>query len=231
MMARKNNMLRQRPERLRGAGRATAGFTLIETMMALLILVLLTGVVASGIPVASQTYTKAVDASNAQVALTTTAAKLRDELGLAQDVFFPTTGGDERNVEFFKTSDGYWAKIENPGANQKGLYVQAYYGVPDASSSAPDYGMTKIEGTNGHYPLIPESAIVGDIKVTFGKSATTGEDGNETEPAVSGITYNYKTGTFTVNNLTATYGVTGTSLGTAGGTTTDGKLYVRAALY
>ena len=224
-MARKNNMLRRRPERLQGAGRATAGFTLIETMMALLILVLLTGVVASGIPVASQTYTKAVDASNAQVALTTTAAKLRDELGLAQDVFFPTTGGDERNVEFFKTSDGYWAKIENPGANEKGLYVQAYYGVPDASSSAPDYGMTKIASTNGRYPLIPESAIVGDIKVTFGA------DGSETEPVVSGITYNYKTGTFTVNNLTATYGVTGTSLGTAGGTTTDGKLYVRAALY
>ena len=225
-MARKQNIQQrwlgfgQRGRSEQGATRAVAGFTLVETMMALIILMLLTAVVASGIPVASQTYTKAVDASNAQVALTTTAAKLREELSLAQDVFFVRAGeGTEREVKLFKTSDGYWATIENPTGDEKGLYVQAYYGVPDETIGTAPYGMVKIPADkNGRYPLIPDSAMVGNLKVTLDATKTPN------------ITYNYETGVFTVNGLTVTQSGTNTELGTAG-SSTYGKLYIRAALY
>ena len=213
MAARACNIKTQRPNR------ANAGFTLVETMLALTILLLLTAVVASGIPVASRTYTKVVDASNAQAALTTTAAKLRSELSLAQDVFFARNGsGSERDVVFYKTSDGYWAKIVNPDEDkgQKGLYIQAYAGTPKQNGSPDDYGLAKY---NEPVPLIPDSAMVGNLKVTC-----------------ENITYNYETGVFTVNGLKVTGQIEGESktLGTVGDgsdSDTDGKLLIRAALY
>ena len=213
MAARACNIKTQRPNR------ANAGFTLVETMLALTILLLLTAVVASGIPVASRTYTKVVDASNAQAALTTTAAKLRSELSLAQDVFFARGGsGSERDVVFYKTSDGYWAKIVNPDEDkgQKGLYIQAYAGTPQNDSKDENYGLVKYDKP---IPLIPDSAMVGNLKVTC-----------------ENITYNYETGVFTVNGLKVTGQIEGESktLGTVGDgsdSDTDGKLLIRAALY
>ena len=213
MAVRACNIKTQRPNR------ANAGFTLVETMLALTILLLLTAVVASGIPVASRTYTKVVDASNAQAALTTTAAKLRSELSLAQDVFVVRGGsGSERDVVFYKTSDGYWAKIVNPDEDegQKGLYIQAYAGTPNQNGSPDDYGLEKYDKP---IPLIPDSAMVGNLKVTCGD-----------------ITYNYETGVFTVNDLKVTGQIEGESkiLGTVGDgsdSVTDGKLLIRAALY
>jgi prepilin-type N-terminal cleavage/methylation domain-containing protein len=215
MAVRACNIKTQRPNR------ANAGFTLVETMLALTILLLLTAVVASGIPVASRTYTKVVDASNAQAALTTTAAKLRSELSLAQDVFFAREGdgSGEREVVFYKTSDGYWAKIVNPDEDkgQKGLYIQAYAGTPSQTGNlSANYGL---EPYPDLIPLIPDSAMVGNLKVTCGD-----------------ITYNYETGVFTVNDLKVTGQIEGESktLGTVGDgsdSDTDGKLLIRAALY
>ena len=63
-----------------------AGFSLAETMLAVLILLLVSGIVAAGIPAAKNAYEKVIIASNAQALLSTTATALRDELGTAWDV-------------------------------------------------------------------------------------------------------------------------------------------------
>ena len=63
-----------------------SGFTLAELLVTILILLMVSAVVAGGIPAASNAYSKAVDAANAQVLLSTAATALRDELGTAQDV-------------------------------------------------------------------------------------------------------------------------------------------------
>ena len=175
--------------------RVNAGFTLVETMLSLAILVLLTAVVATGVPVAYRTYTKAVDASNAEVALTTTVAMLRDELGLAQDVFYSTS---DNSVVFYKTGDGYWASIAPGEAVGQGLRKQVYQGVqPDESKGSSDnYGLTKFEEP---IPLTPDSMLANNLKVTFG-------DDNGV-----GITFDKDEGVFTVKNLRVEYIVNGES--------------------
>ncbi len=62
------------------------GFSLAETFLAMLILVMVSSVVAGGVPVAASVYYKIVDSANAQVLLSTTMTVLRDELGTAKDV-------------------------------------------------------------------------------------------------------------------------------------------------
>ena len=63
-----------------------SGFTLAETLMAVLILLMVSAVVATGIPAAANAYNKAVDAANAHVLLSTMVTALRDELGMAKEV-------------------------------------------------------------------------------------------------------------------------------------------------
>lgn len=66
--------------------RSSRGFTLAETLMAILILLMVTAIVAAGIPVASNALKKAVEASHAQVLLSTTMTALRDELTTAKNI-------------------------------------------------------------------------------------------------------------------------------------------------
>ena len=64
----------------------TAGFTLAETLLTVVILLLASGVVATGMPAAVNAYRNAIDAANAQVLLSTTVNALRNELSTARDV-------------------------------------------------------------------------------------------------------------------------------------------------
>lgn len=61
-------------------------FTLAETLVAILILLMVSSILASGIPVAKKAYDKVVVASNAEVLLSTTISALRNELGTARNV-------------------------------------------------------------------------------------------------------------------------------------------------
>lgn len=167
--------------------RKARGFSLTETLVALMIVVLLTGFVASGIPVAFNTYRQVVGSTNAQVALSTTASALRDELGMAVAVG-PTVDG----VVVYQTGDGTWVKIE-PGAN--GLVKHLYRDMPGGFdiSTATDLGTVD---------LIPEQTI---------KGAAGGEDlhvrmttGNLPGGTVGFI--GYKDGIFTVREIIVTRG-------------------------
>ena len=62
----------------------SSGFTLAETLLAILILLLVTSIVAAGIPVARTAYERVVVASNADALLSTTISALRNELGAAK---------------------------------------------------------------------------------------------------------------------------------------------------
>lgn len=62
------------------------GFSLTEMLIAMLILLLATAIVARGVPVAKETYEKTVDSANAQVLMSTVLAVLRDDVGMAETV-------------------------------------------------------------------------------------------------------------------------------------------------
>lgn len=79
------------------------GFTLAETLLAVLILLLVSGIVATGVPVARNVYYKTVLSANAQVMLSTAISSLRDELGTAWDVEVI----DEHNIMYYSADIGW----------------------------------------------------------------------------------------------------------------------------
>ena len=100
------------------------GFTLAETLLAVLILLLVATVVATGIPAAKNAYEKVVLASNAEVLLSTTISSLRNELGTARDITMPggTLDGNTntitgRNIRYYNTSRGTYSEIFVANAN------------------------------------------------------------------------------------------------------------------
>ncbi len=99
------------------------GFTLSETMIALLIMVLVFGVVTAGIPPAINALSKIVDSSNAQLLMSTTMTRMRDELGKADDVSF------SGNSISYTGSDGLKRVIESVDTgNAPGIYLNQYAG-------------------------------------------------------------------------------------------------------
>ncbi len=85
------------------------GFTLAETLLAVLILLLVSGIVARGIPVAASVYEKTVLSANAQSLLSTTVSALRDELGTAWDVQVDET---HKMVSYYSADTGNRSELE-----------------------------------------------------------------------------------------------------------------------
>ncbi len=111
--------------------RNRGGFTLAETLLAVTILLLVSAIVATGMPAAKNAYEKVVLASNAEVLLSTAASALRDELGTAWNVESRTGGG----VTYFSASTGTRTELFIDGT----IKVKEYAGATQ---------LDKLLGTN-----------------------------------------------------------------------------------
>ena len=85
-----------------------AGFTLAETLVTVLILLMVSAVVAGGVPAASNAYMKAVDAANAHVLLSTTVNALRSELVSAREV----ENKDSNTITYYNSMRGSRSMIK-----------------------------------------------------------------------------------------------------------------------
>ncbi len=85
----------------------SAGFSLAETLIVVLILLIVTAVVGAAIPTAASVFTKTVDTANAQVVLSTTMTALRDELSTVTEFEDPAGG----SYLIYKSKQG-WARLE-----------------------------------------------------------------------------------------------------------------------
>lgn len=142
------------------ATREKQGFTLVETLMALLIITMLTAIVANTLPVAKNSYEKVRDASNAQVALSTTTAALRNELGLATDV------REDGGKWYYQDASGGWARIFADGEEHPNLdpddvkpSLQKQYYQETGS------GFSELTGAVST-SLVPQKALPDGLKVT-----------------------------------------------------------------
>ena len=88
--------------------KSRAGFTLAETMLAVLILVMVASIVASGVPAAKNAYEKVVVAANARVALSTMVTALRNELTTATDV---KVDNGNKTVTYYSPERGARSRI------------------------------------------------------------------------------------------------------------------------
>ena len=121
-------------ETLKKKIKSRAGFTLAEVLMAVLILLMVSAVVAAGIPSAISAYRKVTDAANAELLLSTTMTCLRDELGTASDIDVSgttityTNSAGERTVLSLDTAS------EKPG-----IYIQEYAELLKNDSRLSDF--------------------------------------------------------------------------------------------
>lgn len=93
--------------RIRKKIKNRSGFTLAETLVAIIILLLVSSIVAEGVPVAQNAYDKVVVAANAKVMLSTAITALRNELATAQRI----TVKDNKTITYYSTDRGAMSKI------------------------------------------------------------------------------------------------------------------------
>ena len=142
------------------------GFTLAEALIAVLILLMVSAVVAAGVPAAKRAYEKVTVSANAQVLISTAASALREELGTASDVEESGTG-----VKFYSSKTGSSARIYTDGDGVIMLenYISYDGEVPESTvralvnkqTSTPDLYVT-FEGID----VGETAATVKDLHVT-----------------------------------------------------------------
>lgn len=89
------------------------GFSLAEALVATLILLMASSIVAAGIPSATRAYQKATLKANAEVALSTTISALRDELGTARSI--EPADNDTDSIIYHSSKTGNISKISKNG--------------------------------------------------------------------------------------------------------------------
>ena len=85
--------------------RSQSGFSLAETLLAVLILLLVAAMASTGISAVQNAYDKVVLGANAQAMLGTAVTALRDELGTAYNIKEPASG-DSKTITFYKSGTG-----------------------------------------------------------------------------------------------------------------------------
>lgn len=150
-----------------------AGFSLAETLLAVLILLLVSGIVAAGIPSARNAYERTVLASNADVLLSTTISALRNELGTAQDVKVE----DDTTVSYFNSAVGARSKI----SRYSGVEGEEF---EDGEIKYTWFVSPMVDGDVAA-PLISRETATGDLYVTYDTVAYDSDEGVVTFSNVS----------------------------------------------
>ena len=147
------------------------GFSLAEMLVAVLILLMVSAVVAGGVPAASNAYSKAVDAANAQVLISTAATALRDELGTARNV---SISGDKKTVRYYSADNGNYSELSLGEKDERSvIMLTSYLGenvnnsdsdVSGESASATIYGTTE---DTVQWELVSSAAITKKLGLTY----------------------------------------------------------------
>lgn len=143
-----------------------SGFTLAETLLAVLILLLVSTIVATGMPAAKNAYNKVIVAANAQLALSTAATALRDELGTAWNV----TVADSGDAVTYNSSDtGAKSRIYLYSDDDNKIYLQEYV-------KNTYFNEKENESVGAGHPLISDKAANGNLVITY-STVTKSDDG------------------------------------------------------
>ena len=138
--------------------KSRSGFTLAETLLAILILLLVSSIVAQGIPVARNVYNRVVLGANAQVLLSTTVTALRDELGTAWDV----TAGTDNSLTYFSADIGSRSKLWVDTATNT-IQIQEYVATDGLNTDTT-------HSVGSPRALVSEKAATRELRVTYNEA-------------------------------------------------------------
>lgn len=160
--------------------RGREGFTLAETLLAVLILLLVSVIVATGMPAATNAYNKVVLGANAKVMLSTAITALHDELGTAWHIEEIVDG-----LSYFSASTGAKTTIT---LNDDGtIWIEEYVSLDtDLIHDKKEATMQTEHKKKGH------ALVVDPIS---GMYITCEDDG------IKWITYDKATGIVTISGL------------------------------
>lgn len=159
-------------EKLQAKLHTRGGFTLAETLLAILILLMVTIIVMNGIPSARNAYEKVVLASNAEALLSTTITTLRNELGTAQDIKTPSPkAGDSAKagtiLTYYSPNRGASSRLYvDSGGNQE-IMFRRYYSEDGLSVEYEPTRLVSPETATGGLYVTYDSAAYSNGIVTF----------------------------------------------------------------
>ena len=143
--------------------RNRSGFSLAETLVAILILLMVSAIVAGAIPTASNVYAKTVDAANAQVLLSTVITVLRDELSNATSI----EKTDDTTIKYI---NGSYRKLvlqgESESADGPAPGIWLCIGVLSTDSTSADVVYSNPGGENSRL-LVSKEATTKNLTVKF----------------------------------------------------------------
>ena len=163
--------------------KSRAGFTLAETLVTILILLMVSSVVAAGIPAAKNAYEKVVRSANAEVLLSTSVSELRKNLVTAQNV------DAEDGALTFYSGDGEINKRIYPDPGNKGvLMVQEYIGFEEGGTTAtPRQLVTDAASTRDLYVTYKSASCDGQLVTIKGLSVYRKSQANTDEAPLTSI--------------------------------------------
>ncbi|MBR2729093.1 MAG: type II secretion system protein [Lachnospiraceae bacterium] len=163
------------------------GFTLAEMLATVLILLMVSSIVAAGIPAAVRAYEKVVRSANAEVLLSTSVSALRSELGTAREISVT----DSTVLQYYNERSGSFRSLypDNESEKRGVLTIREYLGLPEETgagtgsgtdtpgSGSGNSGGNIGTGGSGLPPrqLVTDAAATGDLYVTY--SSASVEDG------------------------------------------------------
>lgn len=176
-------------KRLRQKLHSQSGFTLTELFATIVILLLVAGVVAGGVPAAVRAYEQVVDGANAQLLLSTTMTVLRDELGQA-------TCADDSAGTSVTTTDEFGVEHTS---EPRLAYHSGNLAATSQTAVTAEIRSTK-EGIriSEHLDVAEERRPTGWSRPLVSESAAT----KPLHTEFSSITYDAAAGVFTVRGLT-----------------------------
>lgn len=138
------------------------GFTLAESLVTLLIFLMVSSIVAAGIPAAREAFVKVTRRANAETLLSTTAASLRKQLAAASEV---QAGDDGKSLLYFDSSRGIQAKLYTD-AESGVIMLQEYIAIGEAAAGSPE-AITR--------RLVTDAASTPDLFVTYEEASFAGQ--------------------------------------------------------
>lgn len=153
----------------------SSAFTLAETLVAILILLMVSSVVAAGIPAAANAYKKVVRASNAEVLLSTTISALRNELGTARILEKPSG----TNIKYYNATSGIASMIfvdDDDNTIKYQQYIKTEFSTNEENGDDGDKSVAQ--------PLVSSGLATDNLTVVYSSIAY---DKNKNIITVSGL--------------------------------------------